>query len=73
MLDKHRFIKDIEALLKKYSIEEYLDIPSFILADHIMKWLEQYSKEIDAYKKWKGENEKQESFEAYLKRNFKNL
>lgn len=54
MPDKKRFHEELRAAINRTSMESASDTPDFILADYLLKCLDNYSEAVSARDKWFG-------------------
>jgi hypothetical protein len=53
-MDKKLFRNELERLINCHSVENGSNTPDFMLADYLMRCLENYEQTIDAREKWYG-------------------
>lgn len=66
MRHKTRFRKDIQELLTKYEIDKYCDLHSYMLSEHLVRWLEEYARQQNVAKEWTLSSDDQQPYYNYM-------
>jgi predicted membrane chloride channel (bestrophin family) len=49
---KHPFKQDLQDLLQKYNMETFTGLHNYMMAEHIVAWIEEYIREQNVAKTW---------------------
>lgn len=64
---RHEFKKDLQDLLTKYEIDKYSGLHSYMMSEHIVRWIDEYVREQNVARNWS--SEPQMSYYNYMKWN----
>lgn len=66
-MKRHNFKKELQDLLSKYEIDKYSGLHSYMMSEHIVRWIDEYVREQNVAKNWS--SEPQMSYYNYMKHN----
>lgn len=59
--------KDLQDLLERHSIDKYTGLHNYMMSEHIVRWIEEYTREQNVAKNWSAD--RQTSYYDYMKQN----
>jgi hypothetical protein len=62
------FKKRLQDLLTEFEVDKYTDLNSYMLAEHIMRWIEEYNRQHNVAKGWsvKSQEQPQDHYHEYI-------
>lgn len=66
MQHKHRFRQDLQELLTKYQIDKYCDLHSYMLSEHLVRWIEEYARCQNVAQEWGLSSDRQQPYYDYM-------
>lgn len=52
MIGKHSFKKELQELLDKHNMDTFTGLHNYMMAEHIVTWIEEYIREQNVAKTW---------------------
>jgi hypothetical protein len=65
-MKKQALRKDLQDLLSKYEVDKYTGLHNYMMSEHIIRWIEEYTREQNVAKSWS--SEPQQSYYDYMKK-----
>jgi hypothetical protein len=65
-MKKQALRKDLQDVLSKYEVDKYTGLHNYMMSEHIIRWIEEYTREQNVAKSWS--SEPQQSYYDYMKK-----